>query len=385
MNKKDIAQIRKELKVDNIMLNIKEIYKVYTKKETGEILHSESQPFSLLEQEQQELFMGNFKKVLSGQLDSKLFELKFEHGVDNSTKSLLYRGLTADVETWKEKMDEIVAKFVSEFSMEKDAVFTFIRAEYRKPVRKKKEEEDEGADDEVYVHRFILGSLNKIDMPKRAVMFDYSEKEFKSNSVTDVVINLTSPLEGFMFPAVNNNQADVNHVLYSAGKKDCPDPTFIEKVLNCTYTTTAKEEKQKFEDVLKEVIGEKVDSSVIASIYDEINKVIEENEDSEEPTLDSEDIKHILNVSGVEGVETVEDVFQAILDDKHYEFKASSLIPNYTSKSVKINTKVANVAISPRDLRGIAQVINHKGKRCLLIEVDEDVEVEGFVLESGRM
>ena len=80
MNKKDIANIRKQFKLDNDLMNIREIFNVYVKKESGEIYHHVSQPFQMLEQEAQELFLANFKKVLTGHLDAKLFELKFQTG-----------------------------------------------------------------------------------------------------------------------------------------------------------------------------------------------------------------------------------------------------------------------------------------------------------------
>ena len=62
MNKKDIAEIRKHFKLDTDLLTITTIYKVYIRQESSEIYHEESQPFSLLDREQQELFLNNFKK-----------------------------------------------------------------------------------------------------------------------------------------------------------------------------------------------------------------------------------------------------------------------------------------------------------------------------------
>lgn len=47
-------------------------------KESSEIYHQQSQPFEMLDPDEQELFLTNFKKVLSGQIDEKLFELKFQ-------------------------------------------------------------------------------------------------------------------------------------------------------------------------------------------------------------------------------------------------------------------------------------------------------------------
>jgi len=391
MNKKDIANIRKEFKLDNYKLNIREIFNVYVKSESGEIYHYVSQPFQMLEQEIQELFLDNFKKVLTGQLDSKLFEVKFKRDVEDSTQAILYGGLHAETtDDWTQYMLEIVMKMFTHTIYDFDTVVTFIRGEYRKPTRKRDMESEEGGDDEVYTSQFILCSLNKIDQPKRSLLFDYIEKEFKPNHAVDPIINIASPLSGFLFPAFTDNSADVNHLLYSAGKANQPDFGFIDEVLNCEEFITAAEEKDCFELILKNVIGDEVDTRVISNVYEEIDKMLQEKEEDEKeaqaepeaPMLDHRDIERILTVSGVEDVSPakVEHAFKAVVDDETHEFKASSLVP----KTIKIETKVANVSISPKDLKYI-KYITFEGKRCLLLEVDEDVIVEGFKLESETL
>jgi hypothetical protein len=385
MNKKDIANIRKQFKLDNYNLQIREIFNVYVQKESGEIYHQVSQPFPMLEQETQELFLANFKKVLTGQLDAKLFELKFIRDVEDSTQMFLYEGLQQETtEDWKEYMLEIVVKMFAKTVYEFDTVVTFIRGEYRKPTRKRNAESEEGGDDQVYSNGFILCSLNKTDVPKKALMFDYIEKEYKSYNVFDPIINLDSPLSGFLFPALNDNAADVNRILYCAGKANQPDFKFMEEVLNCEEIITAQEDKDCFDFILKEVIGDEVDSRVISNVYEEIDKLVQENQENEEsevPTLDSRDIERILTVSGVENVETakVEHALKAIVDDEKHEFKASNLVP----KTIKIETKVANLSINPKDLKYV-KYITFQGKRCLLLEIDEDVVVEGFRLEESE-
>jgi hypothetical protein len=386
MNKKDIANIRKQFKLDNHLMNIREIFNVYVKKESGEIYHHVSQPFQMLDQEAQELFLANFKKVLTGQLDAKLFELKFRRDVGDSTQTLLFEGLQADsTEDWKEYMLEIVEKMFAHAAYEFDTVVTFIRGEYRKPTRKRDPESEEGGDDEVYINEFILCSLNKTDQPKKALLFDYIEKEFKSYHVVDPIINLESPLLGFLFPAFNDNSIDVNHILYCAGKANQPDASFIENVLNCEQIMTAQEDKDSFEQILKEVVGDVVDPRVISNVYEEIDKIVQETDEKEEsdaPTLNYWDIERILTVSGVENVNTakVEHAFKSVVDDEKHEFKASSLVP----KSIKISTKVAEVTINPKDLKNV-KYITYEGKRCLLLEVDEEVVVEGFRLETETL
>ncbi|MED4462211.1 DUF4317 domain-containing protein [Metabacillus fastidiosus] len=386
MNKKDIANIRKQFKLNNQFMKIREIFNVYVKKESGEIYHQVSQPFEMLEQEAQELFLANFKKVLTGHLDAKLFELKFRRDAEDSTQRILFEGVRAETtDDWEEYMLKIVEKMFAHVAYEFDTMVTFIRGEYQKVTKKRDLESEEGGDDAVYSSEFILCSLNKTDQPKKALLFDYVEKEFKSNNAVDPIINLTAPLTGFMFPAFNDNSADVNHILYYGGKVNQPDDYFIEEVLQCEDIITAVEEKDSFEQILKVVVGDEIDSEIISNVYEEIDKIVqenEENEESESPTLDYRDIGRILQVSGVENVDTekVEQAFKNVVDDVNHEIKASSIVP----KSIKINTKIADVSISPQDLKNV-KYITYNGKRCLLLEVDEDVVVEGFRLESKTL
>ena len=94
-------------------------------------------------------------------------------------------------------MLQIVGKMFAHTVYEFDTVVTFIRGEYRKATRKRDLESEEGGNDEVYSSQFILCSLNKTDQPKKALLFDYIEKEFKSNNAVDPIINLASHCQAF--------------------------------------------------------------------------------------------------------------------------------------------------------------------------------------------
>ncbi|MGV2620727.1 UNVERIFIED_CONTAM: DUF4317 domain-containing protein [Halobacillus marinus] len=379
MDKKDIAGIRRQLKVENDLLKISDIFNVYIMKESTDIYHYQSQPFDLLDQDQQELFMNNFKKLLTGQLDEKLFELKFQREAEDHTQLLLHKGLlSTDVEDWKEQMLAMTEKMIRDRPNEKDTVITFIRAEYRKPMKARNEEAEESERDTVYSNPFLLCSVNRTEEPKKAIQFDYIEKEFKYKIEVDPVIDLKNPMTGFLFPCITDGAADVNHILYAAGKANEPDYTFIEDVLNGEEIMTAKEDKAVFEEVIKDVVGNQLNPSTLASVYGEINRVVEENEEDEAPKLDYRDVERVLSQSGEQvDSEKVKSAFERITDDGAYELKASSIVPRYKSKSIKINTKVANISISPQDLEYVRQV-NYKGKRCIMIEIEEDAEIEGF-------
>lgn len=395
MNQKDIAAIRKHFKLNAEAVKIADIYNIYIRQDSNEIFYEELRSFPFVEQEHQELFLANFKKVLGGKIDEKLFEVKFQHpesGQTDHTQTLLYEALrTEDIEEWAGMMQRVALKMVQDAPFEKDMVITFIRFKYNKPTRRHSEETEIDMRDEVWTSRFILGSINQTELPKQSLVFDYIEREFKSNIFINPVIKLDAPIGGFMFPCFTDNAADVNHILYAAQKAHQPDFGFIENVLNGTEIVTAVEEKAMFEEVVKTVIGEEVNVGTLATVYDEINQMIlaeaeREDEDESVPMIDARTVEIVLKASGVEDVTTekVEQAFQQVVDDRQYEMKASSVVPKYTSKSIKINTKVANISISPQDLKYVRQV-NVKGKRCLLIELEEDTEIEGFKLISEEL
>lgn len=395
MNQKDIAAIRKHFKLNAEAVKIADIYNIYIRQDSNEIFHEELRSFPFVEQEHQELFLANFKKVLGGKMDEKLFEVKFQHlepGQSDHTQTLLYEGLKTDeIEGWASSMQKVALKTVQDATFEKDMVITFIRFKYNKPTRRHSEETEIDMRDEVWTSRFILCSINQTELPKQSLVFDFIEREFKSNIFINPVIKLDAPVGGFMFPSFTDNAADVNHILYAAQKPHQPDYRFIENVLNGTEIVTAVEEKAMFEEVVKTVIGEEVNLATLATVYDEINQIIvaeaeREEEDQTVPVMDARTVEIVLKASGVEDVTTekVEAAFQQVVDDRQYEMKASSVIPKYTSKSIKINTKVANIAISPQDLKYVKQV-NYKGRPCLLIEVEDDTEIEGFKLISEEL
>ncbi|PAD23632.1 hypothetical protein CHH55_20885 [Niallia circulans] len=382
MNKKDIANIRKQFKMNNDLLRITDMFNVYVMKESSDIFHYQSQPFGMLDQDQQELFLHNFKKLLAGNLDEKLFELKFQREAENNSQLILHKGLlSSETEDWKEQMLLLVDKMLNSRQYDKDIVITFIRGEYLKPKKRRSEESEESDRDTVFSHPFILCSINNTQEPKKELLFDYVEKEFKYNIVVDPIINLNAPMGGFLFPSFTDNAADVNHILYAAGKIHEPDYQFIEEVLNGEEMMTAQDDKIVFEEIIKDVTGDQLSTSTLSNVYEEINRMIVENEEEEVPKLDSKDVEQVLKMSGVEDIspEKVEFAFKKIIDDDKYELKASNILPKFTSKSIKISTKIANIAISPPDLRYVKQ-IEFSGKRYLMIEVEEDTVIEGFTM-----
>ncbi|MBU3181644.1 DUF4317 family protein [Clostridium psychrophilum] len=388
MNKKELANIRKEFKLDSDMMKIQEIYSVYLKKDNVKIdyepvIYSEFDHFDSMDMNKKELFLGNFKKVLTGAIDTKIFELDFQNIEEqDNTQNILTNVLNADNKNdIQTSINKLIEKITANYKYETDIVITFIKAEYWLGTSHKNMDQAESINDAMQTFNFVLSSVNKIDAPKRTLKFDYTDNEFKANSALDSVINLNSPLEGFMFPTLSSGYSDYNKVLYYASKPKELNTSFIENVLNCGFKFTAEDERNCFSDILKSVIGDKIRPELMQDIYANIHEIAEQAEDGEPPVLGVIDIKNILNNCGAETIYDIENAFEETCGSK-YDFKINNIVPEFNSKSIKITSEIANITLTPKDLNSVKQVRNKDGKRCLLIEIEDDIVIEGFRLET---
>ncbi|KAA8674362.1 DUF4317 domain-containing protein [Clostridium sp. HV4-5-A1G] len=389
MNKKDLANIRKEFKLGSYMLPIKEVYSVYLKKDNGEIITRELEHFEMMEIEKRELYLNNFKKVLTGSLDSKIFELDFKetegkegHEVGESTQQILYGALNSG-KSAAEFGDKIVDKISKNYTYDTDVVINFIKAEYYNS-RKNKNGDESDVEDYVQAVEFILCSVNKVEIPKKVLKFDYTEMKFKPNSALDMIVNLNSPLDGFMFPSFTCEYVDVNKIIYYSSKTKQVNGTFVEKVLECTVKPTAVEEKESFKSILGTVTGGRIKPDIMKDVYERINEKLDGGDREEEAVLDVNEVTRVLKESGLKHIQSVKSAFQEVCGGDH-EFKARNVIPDFKSKSVKIENENTSIIIRPQDLGSVKQVIDKRGKKCLLIELKEDMVIDGLNLETEKM
>ena len=92
-------------------------------------------------------------------------------------------------------------------------------------------------------------------------------------------------------------------------------------------------------------------------------------------------MEKILQASGVGNTQGLETAFLKVTGTEKYEFKAANIAPNFKGKSLKIENNTVSISVNPQDLRYIKQV-KRDGKRYLLIEIDETVNLEGFELST---
>lgn len=384
MKKNDVSSIRKEFKLDNTKLKLGDVVSIYVKGDIKQIIGTEKEYFDRMDTEKQELYIKNFKKLLTGQLDSKVFELEFPDNKlgQNPTQRALIDTLQSS--NFIEQAEEIALKVINNCDYQSDFMISFLRGEVYKPMKKERGEDESGMDDEVFSFEFFMGCVNPATIPKTALKFDFEGKAFKADIPMDVIINLTAPLDGFMFPSWRDNSADVNSVVYYSNKANTPNMEFLSKVLECDLHSTAQTEKAQFLEIVQEVVGKEIEPEKIANIYEGVNYILmrnEEEESSEIASVGLKDMEKILQSSGVENTQSLETAFMKITGTDKYEFKASNIVPNFTGKSIKIETNTVSISVSPQDLKNIKQV-KKDGRRYLLIEIDETANLEGFELST---
>jgi hypothetical protein len=384
MNKKELNKMKKEFNLDSVMMTIKETYNVYIKKDNSSVLYSDLNYFEMIDVEAKELYLNNFKKILGGALDTKLFELPFIPCETGNEMQLNFKEMIncEDTEDFKAYGDKLVQKLQENYTYDSDVVITIIRGEYWAGSKKRKDTtEMEDINEAMQSLQFIMGSVNKVEPFKKTLVFSYEQQEFKPSSGLDISVNLNAPLDGFMFPCFEGGYADVNKVMFYNSKPKELNYRFIENVLNCNMKLTAEEEKLCFTDIVKTVVGESVKPEVIEDIYLRINELKEQKEEVEEAAVTLSDIKNILKGVEVKDIDALERAFEDSCG-KDYNFNIQNILPDYKSKSLKIWNEDLSISMSPKNLSSIKQVKGEDGGRYLMIELIDDVLVDGFKLTT---
>lgn len=384
MTRKELNKMKREFKSDSTMVNIKEVYNIYIKKDNNSIIYSNINYFDRIDEELKELFLGNFKKILGGTLDTKLFQLQFKRHEETNQSQLDFDNLlnSPSSNEFKSYAEKLAGSIMEKCSFDYDAVVTIARGEYfLSSLKGKRYSEEEITQETIQSFKFIMGSINKVEPIKKTLMFNYENQEFVPTSSVDTHININNPLEGFMFPCLENKYSDVNKIMYYSSKPKELNYKLVEEVLGCTMKLTAEEEKSCFTDLIKNAVGDSVAPEVLESVYAGVSEIKEMLEEDEEENISLTEIKNILKGVNAKDIEIFEKVYEENLG-KDYSFNINNILPDFKSKSLKIWNEDINISINPKNLNCVKQVKNEQGVKTLVIELKEDIIVDGFTLKA---
>jgi hypothetical protein len=163
--------------------------------------------------------------------------------------------------------------------------------------------------------------------------------------------------------------------------------SFIENILNCEFKKTAEDEKEEFSSILRSIVGDKIAPATMQNVYEKLSEKLgtEEEDESVVPKVSIEDMKVVLKESGIENVEGIEEAYKEVVGNTNYDFKVQNIIPDMSSKSIKVSTESISIALAPKELKNIRKVRDSHGNLCLLIELTDDVAIDGFELATEEI
>lgn len=371
MNKKETAEIKKNFSDKSGFFIMERILTAFVDAEKNLRYHQVNSCLTMPAAEH-DVYNETLKRVLNTNVGKSFVEYEFPNEAydEGKPQNILYKLLTSELKdetVCEEFLNHIANNIVCE------GPFAVVTAYCCYTVRKK-DKNDEFADGEDEIYRYLLTAFCPVNTATDGFVFDSFNNEITKKVNTELIIS-KAPSDGFLYPVFSNRSSDVNHVMYytkSAGK---PNTSIIEDVLGCTFVMTAPNEKASFQNILKSVVGDDLDYTLINTVNEKIREVVEDNKDDTDRTvIDNIKLRDILSDVGVpeERVKMVEPVYEKVCGTA--PLTASNLVETktvLTSPGITVNIR-ASAADKVR-----TSVVD--GRRCLLIDIDDPtIEINGL-------
>lgn len=374
MNKKEIAEIKKQFTQERCAIT--RICGCYVDGEKNKKTELKEAFLSLPEEEMFKYF-AIFRKALSGTVGKNLLTMEFPLASEEAggTQDFLMQ-LRASSLKDENLLEEFYDKIIENYYSVENYLILLIHAVYDIPGKSSDGEEMFDASDEVYDH--ILCCICPVTLSKPGLSYDEESNAFHTR-ICDRVVNM--PDIGFLFPAFHDRSTDVHSLLYYAAKPEELRMEFVEPVLGCNLPLSAGDQKETFQTIVEETLGDACDYEVVKNIHEKLNEMIEEKKDEPDPVvLDRAEVKRLLEYSGVEEekLSSFEEKYEeaAGTDTCFVAFNVAN------TRQFEIKTPDVVVKVSPDRMDLVeTKVIN--GRKCLVISLDNSVEVNGITVRMG--
>ena len=375
MNKKEVLEIRKQYTPENC--SITRICGCYVNG-NKEIVAQSKDAFLSLPEEAIFKYLTIFKQTLSGTMGKNLINMDFplEQEMPGGSQEFLLKLRNSKLQD-DSLTGECFQKIIDYYSYGENYYIILIHVAYDIPGKSTDGSEMFDASDEVY--EYLLCSICPVQLSKEGLCYNPETNQVE-NRVRDWLIE--PPMKGFLFPAFNDRSTDIHSILYSSKQAEDIQPDFIENVLGCALPMSAGNQKNTFHSVVMNTLGEECEYDVIRNIHDNLNEIIEEAKTSPEPPiLTKPEMKRLLADSGIteERIETFDSNFDHIAGEK-----AEFIITNI-AETRKFSIQTPDVVIKVNPER--ADLVETKlidGKQCLVIEINDQVEVNGVPVRTYK-
>ena len=368
MNKKEVLEIRKQFTPANC--SITRIAGCYVDHEKNKKMESKSAFLSLPEEEAFKYF-DIFKKTLSGTMGKNMLNMEFpiDQEMPGGTQEFLMKLKASKLED-DMLLEEFYDKVIATYEYAENYYIILIHAMYDVPGRSSDNLEMFDASDEVY--EYLVCSICPVSLSKAGLSYN-AESNCIQDRIRDWVVDM--PDKGFLFPAFNDRSTDIHGVLYYTKKSEDLQPELIGQLLGARMPMSANTQKETFQMLIEDTLGEDGDYETIRNIHDTLNDMIEEHKEEPEPLqLDKTDVRKVFEKSGVssEKMECFDQNYEETAGEK-----TSLLATNITeTKKFQIETPDIVIKVNPERADLIeTRVID--GRQCLVIAVDDHIEVNG--------
>lgn len=368
MNKKEILEIRKQFTPANCAIT--RIAGCYVDHEKNKKMESKSAFLSLPEEEAFKYF-DIFKKTLSGTMGKNMLNMEFpiDQEMPGGTQEFLMKLKGSKLED-DMLLEEFYDKVIATYEYAENYYIILIHAMYDVPGRSSDNLEMFDASDEVF--EYLLCSICPVSLSKAGLSYN-AEINCIQDRIRDWVVDM--PDKGFLFPAFNERSTDIHGVLYYTKKSEDLQPELIEQLLGARMPMSANTQKETFQMLIEDTLGEDGDYEIIRNIHDTLNEMIEEHKEEPEPLqLDKIDVRKVFEQSGVssEKMESFDQNYEETAGEK-----TSLLASNITeTKKFQIETPDIVIKVNP-DRADLIETRMIDGRQCLVIAVDDHIEVNG--------
>lgn len=373
MNKKEVLEIRKQYKPEEC--SITRICGCYVNGDK-EIVAQSKDAFLSLPDEEIFKYLTIFKQTLSGTIGKNLINMEFplDQEMPGGKQEFLLHLRDSKLQD-DMLLEEFYQKIIENYNYGENYYIILIHVAYDIPGKATDGSEMFDASDEVY--EYILCSICPVHLSKEGLCYN-PETNHMENRIRDWLVE--PPVKGFLFPAFNDRSTDIHSLLYYSKKAEDLQPEFIENMLGCTFPMSAGSQKNTFQSVVMNTLGDKCEYDVVRNIHESLNEIIEESKESPElPVLTKPELKRLLANSGAseENMESFDTNFDLIAGEK-----AEFLVPNIAeTRKFSIETPDIVIKVNP-ERTDLVETKIIDGRQCLVIEMNDQVEVNGVLIRT---
>ncbi|MCI8353480.1 MAG: DUF4317 domain-containing protein [Lachnospiraceae bacterium] len=316
------------------------------------------------------------RKALSGSVGKNLLNLGFptDSETDGGTQEFLFRLRESKLKD-EALLEEFYDRIIASYEFVGNYLILLIHDAYDVPGKTTDGLTMEDASDTVF--EYILCCICPVVLSKPGLSYDAEINEFH-NRMRDWVVNM--PETGFLFPAFNDRTSDIHSVLYYSKNPEELHSEFVEGILGCALSLSAGVQKEAFQTIIEETLGEDCEYAVVKSIHENLTEMIEEHKEIPEPlTLDKKEVKRLLEKSGVEEEKLTD--FEKLYDAAAGEDTALFVDNVASIRTFEVKTPDVVVKVNP-ERADLVNTMMVDGRKCLVIEINDQVEVNGINVKA---